>query len=169
MNPLLGGIGLGSMLLGGLLGSKERPMLDPRMLDQLFGADALSKKTNQLYRFLAASPFMSQALNRAAMRGANLRNAAGAHIARMGLGGTPYAGFLNAAGRGYAGSLQGEAKQNLFIQALQQAAQMNQGQMGAYVDSFMQRQRTPRFGQQLGGSLLAGGSGALFNAFNPGK
>jgi len=169
MNPLFFGGGLASMLLGGLLGSKERPMLDPRMLDQLFGARALSNKSNMLYNLLVNSPAYSQQMNSAAMQGNQLRNNMMANLAKSGLAGSPVGSFAQAAGRGYGASLQRGAKGNLFLQALQQAANMNQSQQDAYVQSFLGRQSKPTFGQQLGGSLLGGGSSMLASLFNPGR
>lgn len=150
-------------MLGGLLGKKQNPTIDPAVLKRLFGPDALSGETQQLYQLLLNSPAFSQMMNQAAMQGSNVANQTQANLARAGLGSTPYGGFLNAAGQGYGGTLQRGAKADLFMQALRQAFEGLQSRQGAYVQSRLGRQEQPTWQRMIGASLLNAGSQGLGN------
>jgi hypothetical protein len=69
--------------------------------------------------------------------------------------------FLSAAGRGYGAALQRQGKQGLYTNALDQAGQLNQQQMAAYVNSFLQNQAQPSFGRMIGSSLFGAGAQGL--------
>lgn len=157
-------LGLGAMLLGGLLGHKQNPTLSPALLNQYFGTNALSDKTNQLYSMLVNSPVMSQMMQQAALQGASLRNNMAASLGQSGLSAAPMGQFLTAAGRGYGAALQRQGKQALYNNALDQAGQLNQQQMAAFVNSFLQRQGQPTFGRMVGSSLFGAGAQGLLSA-----
>ena len=161
MWPLL--IGGGASLLGGLLGKKQNPTIDPRMLEQLFGPQKLSQETQQLYQMLANSPAFSQMMNQAAMQGSNLQNQMGAQMGQSGLSSSPMGGFLKAAGRGYGGTLQRGAKADLYMKALQSAFEGLQNRQSAFVNSKLQRQEQPTWQRMIGASLLNAGSQGLGN------
>lgn len=163
MWPILAGVG--GSILGGLLGKKQNPTIDPRVLAQLFGPGALSKDTQQLYALLANSPEFSQLMSQAGMQGANLQNQMGAQIGQSGLSASPYSGFLKAAGRGYGGTLQRGAKSDLFMKALQAAFEGLQSRQNAYVQSRLSRQEQPTWQRMIGASLLNAGSQGLSGMF----
>jgi len=156
MWPLL--IGAGGSILGGLLGRKRNPTIDPRILAQLFGPGALSKDTQQLYQMLLNSPAFSQMMNQAAIQGSQTQNATAANLGAAGLSGTPYGAFLGAAGQGYGASLQRGGLQNLYMQALQKAFEGLQNRQSIYANSQLQRQEQPTWQRMIGSSLLNAGA-----------
>lgn len=154
----VGGMSGLASLLGALLGKSQNPTIDPGMLKNLFGPNALAGDTQQLYKLLLNSPAFSQMMNSSALRGQNIANQTRAGMASRGLSSTPYAGFLNAAGQGYGATLQRQGQQDLFMKALQEAMQ-NLGQRESiWGQSQLGRQEQPTWGRMIGASLLAGGS-----------
>lgn len=170
MNPLLlGGAGLAT-LLGGLFGSKgERQPINPALLEQLFGPEAIGKETQGLFKILRNSPVYGQMLNSAAIQGQRVATRSAANLARSGISSTPLGGFLKAAGRGYGGTLQREGQSQLFLQALQQAAQSVGSRQNAYVQSLLQQQQQPSFLQGLGSSLSGAGLQGFLSLLSQGK
>jgi len=161
MWPLL--IGGGASLLGGLLGKKQNPTIDPNVLKRLFGPDALSGETQQLYQMLLNSPAFSQMMNQAGIQSTQTANRTRAALGASGLGSTPYGGFLNAAGSGYGASMQRQGKQDLFMQALRSAFEGLQNRQSIYASSKLNRQEQPTWQRMIGASLLNAGSQGLGN------
>ena len=171
MNPLLLGGSALATLLGGLFGHKgERRPIDPAMLQQLFGANAVGSETQDFYRILRNSPAFSQMMNANAIAGQRVATRSASNLGRSGISATPLGGFLRAAGRGYGGTLQREGEGQLFNQALQAALQSVGSRQNAYVQSLLTQQQQPSFLQGLGGSLSgAGMQGFLALLQNYGK
>jgi len=162
----LAAVGLGASLLGGLLGGGkggQQPGIDPAQLARLFGPNALAGDTQKLYALLMRSPAWSQMMNQSALQGSQTANATRAALASRGLSSTPYASFLNAAGRGYGASMQRQGQQNLFMQALQQAMEGLQNRQSLYGQSILGQQGQPTWGRMIGGSLLNAGAGMFSN------
>jgi hypothetical protein len=153
---------IGLSLAGGLLGGANSPKrLDPGQINSMFGPQALTQNTEQLYRMLMQSPAFQSIMQGGAQQGARLQGRLKQNMGRSGLGGTPMAGLMNAASMGYGSQLQRQGQTQLFMQALQQAQQNMAQQMGLFAG----QQQMPNFGQQLGGALLGAGAqgfGSLF-------
>ena len=159
MDPLSLLFGGGATLLGSLFGAKgQRPTIDPAKLKELFGPQALAGETQDIYKLLLNSPAFSNIINSLGLQGSRAASGTAANLAASGRSSTPYGAFLNAAGRGYGSGLQRQAQSGLFLQALQTALQGLQGRMGLYGESFLQKQGTPSFLQNLGAGLSAAGS-----------
>jgi len=159
MWPLL--IGGGASLLGGLLGKKQNPTIDLNVLKKLFGPQALSSETQQLYQMLLNSPAFSQMMNQAALQGQTTANNTRANLASSGLSGTPYGSFLRGAGGGYGAALQRGGMQNLYMQALRSAFEGLQNRQSIYANSKLNRQEQPTWQRMIGASLLNAGSQGL--------
>lgn len=152
----------GALSLGGaLLGNSERPTLDPEVMKRLFGPDAISSETNQLYRLLLNSPVFSQIMQGSAMRGTAIANAARGRMAAAGLGGTPMGAWLGAAGSGYGAAFQRSAQADLFMKALMAAMQGLQGREELWGRSQLMRQGQPTWRRMIGASMLNAGSYGL--------
>lgn len=156
--PIIGGA---LTAAGTYLGREERPTIDPEMLKQLFGPGAIAGDTQEFYRNLLNSPAFSELMRSANVHGTQLGNRINANVAAAGVGGNPIAAFAKAAGRGYGGALQLPMMSDLFMRAFAAAMQNNQGRMGVWAQSQLDKQGTPTFDRMLGTSLLGTGSAAF--------
>jgi len=156
--PIIGGALTG---VGALLGRNERPTIDPEMLRMLFGPGAIAGDTQEFYRNLLNSPAFANLMRSANVQGTNLSNTINSNIAAAGVQGNPIAAFSRAAGRGYGSALQLPLMSDLFMKAFQGALQNNQGRMGVWAQSQLNKQDTPTFERMLGSSFLASGASAF--------
>ncbi len=153
---------IGLSLFGGILGGSGTPdRLSAEQISQMFGAQAVSKETQELFRLLQRSPAFQQMMTSASLQGQSFSNRLRANIGRGGQVSTPGANFARAASLGFGGQLQRQGQGQLFGQALQAAIQNLQGQM----TMFGQQQQLPSFGQQLGSSLLGAGAQGFASQF----
>lgn len=158
MNPQIGpaalipiGMSLGGMFLGN---KNKKDGLDWDAIQKMFGGQALSSQTNQLFNMLQGSPQFTGMMQGASQLGNQMQSRLAQNVGQSGLGGTPMAGMMKAAGMGYGGQLRLQGQQQLFMQALQQAMQ----QQGMQATMFNQQQQIPNFWSQVGGALMGGGA-----------
>ena len=156
--PIIGGA---LTAAGTYLGREERPTIDPEMLKMLFGPGAIAGDTQEFYRNLLNSPAFANLMRSANVQGSALGGQINRNVAAAGVSGNPIAAFSRAAGRGYGGALQLPMMSDLFMRAFQAAMQSNQGRMGVWAQSQLNRQEAPTFDRMLGASLLNTGSAAF--------
>jgi hypothetical protein len=144
--------------LGALFGSKERKPISAEELARLFGPQAISADTNELFNMLRNSPMFSQIMSSMGIQGNQLGNAIKSRVAASGAGGSPVGAFAAAAGSGYSNALQRGAQGQLFEQALRAAMESLQQRAGIWSGSQMQQQSQPTFGRMIGSSLLNAGA-----------
>ena len=140
---------------GAILGGMNSPKgLDYEQIKKMFGSQQLVGDTNNLFQMLMGSPGGTSAMQGASVLGNRMKGNLAKNIGQTGLGGTPMAGMMKAAGMGYGGQLRLQAQQQMFQQAMQMAMQQQQNQMGM----FSQQQQVPNFWQQMGSSMLGAGA-----------
>lgn len=163
MLPVLG-TALGASLLGGLFSSKgQQPMIDPAVLRQFFGPQALAGDTRSLYRMLVNSPEFSALQSGASIRGQQIANQSQAGLAARGISGSGIGAFLGAAGQGLGNELIRQGQGQLFGQALQTSLQSLLERQNLYGRSFLLNQQMPTWQRAIGSSLLSGASDLFGN------
>lgn len=149
MNPLslllLGGAGAGA-LFGG------RPEISPAALERLFGAQALGKRTQDIFSMLASSPEFRASLGRTNVAGQGLGQQINANLARSGLLGTGVGAVGSALGESAGGFAREDLIGKLHQVAAQQGTDLNSLLANLYLGT---RQKGPTPLQHLSGSVLS--------------
>lgn len=122
---ILGGLST----LGGIFGRKKRKYMDPNMYNQLYGAQAIGKRTQELVNQIINSPYGQQLMQGAAEQGQALQTNLNRSAAMSGFGpaGGAQSGasdFGVAAAPQAVGALQRGVTSNLWANAMPIAQQM---------------------------------------------
>lgn len=154
--------------LGGIIAGKDgTKTIDPNVLKKLFGPEAVTKETIELFNRMINSPQGAQMIAQANEQGSQFANALNAKLAEAGVaggGGTSGVGaFQQAAAASAPHSLERGVRADMFANASQLAQQNIRDRMAAYVNSALQTQANPTTGQIIGGALAGAGAQSLAN------
>lgn len=148
-------------MVGGALGSRGRPPIDPRMLAMLFGPNALASDTQTLFQTLSNSPAFQALMSSASATGTQAGNATRAAFARAGLSNSGVGALGGAVSRGFGQNLRLRARGDLWNTALSTAGQNLAARMGLWGSSQLAYQQTPTLAQSIGAGLESGAAMGL--------
>ncbi len=144
----------GASMLGGIIGHKKK-YIDPEYLRQHFGADAVTKRAQELFQKIMASPYGNQLMSSAAEQGQRLQTDMGARAAASGLspdtgGQSGASDFATSAAAGAADSLQREGRAGVYGQAMPAAQAMVDQERELYLANNAERNADPNMWQRIG-------------------
>lgn len=116
--------------MGGVFGSKKRKYIDPEMIRQKYGPDAIAGDTMRIANAILNSPYGQQLLSQAATSGQQIQSnlASNAAASGMGAGSGASSGvsdFAAATAPQAQAALEGQAKAGVWQSAMPIAAEMN--------------------------------------------
>ena len=144
----------GASMLGGIIGKKKR-YIDPEYLRTHFGAEAVTKRAQELFQKIMASPYGNQLMSSAAEQGQRLQTDMGARAAASGLspdtgGQSGASDFATSAAAGAADSIQRAGKAEVYGQAMPLAQQMVDRERELYLSNNDARNADPNLWQRIG-------------------
>jgi len=154
----------GASMLGGVLGTKKK-YIDPEYLRKHFGADAVTKRAQELFSKIMSSPYGNQLMSSAAEQGQRLQTDMGARAAASGLspdtgGQSAASDFATSAAAGATDSLQRAGRAQVYGDTLPLAQQMVDRERELYLANNAERNATPSTWQRVGN--VASQAAAMF-------
>ena len=113
----------GLSALGGIFGRKKKKYMNPQMYSQMFGPEAIGKRTQELVNQIANSPYGQQLMQGAAEQGQTFQNEMAARAAAAGLspdtgGQSAASDFSVGAAAGAVPAMQRQVTSNLWANAM---------------------------------------------------
>lgn len=165
MAAMLAPLVLGGLsTLGGIFGRKKQKYMDPAMYNQLFGAKAIGKRTQELVNQIMNSPYGQQLMQSAAEQGQTLQTNLNRAQADAGFGPTGGAqsgasDFGVAAAPAAVGALQRGVTSNLWANAMPIAQGMVQREGDLALSNLADQNAQPTLLGQLGNAASIAMSG----------
>ncbi len=162
---ILGGI----QMLGGMFGGKKKKYVDPEMLRQKYGPEAVARDTQTIANNILNSPYGQQLLQQAGISGQQLQSNLATNAAASGMGNGSGASsgasdFAAATAPQAQGSLESQTKAGVWQAALPQAQALNSQLMGVAErgQEYNNANQQPSIGQKL-----AAGAGQWAASLSP--